>query len=327
MLKITHEIGATSTEFLIAIPMIMLLGMIGVQYTLMYNAKTNVTYAAYEAARAGAIHHADPEEIQNGLFKGLLPYLSANGDAFGNSSSTNLATNLAGLEKIKRTESPFVKIEIISPSKAAFDDFNSPKLQEILKTSQRVIPNKYSDMQNITHTAGSGLTIAEANVLKLRITYGYKPSIPLAKNMFMSISSFLGAQKDAFDLKLLAADRIPIVVDVSAQMLSPAVENGLKTVPFHPGNTSPTTPIGHKTPDLTGINLPDDYKGLTTEQMIDKILREGGINGNQGAGQTGMGSSNQDWLALLAALGLITATANANGTPIGDFGGASECSW
>lgn len=60
--------------------MIFLLGMLGVQYTLMYNAKSNLTYASYEAARAGAIHNADPNKIQEGLLKGLLPYLSANGN-------------------------------------------------------------------------------------------------------------------------------------------------------------------------------------------------------------------------------------------------------
>ena len=74
------------------------------------------------------------------------------------------------------------------------------------------------------------MNISEANVLKLRITYGYKPNIPLVGGFFAKTFDFFSGPKDAFSAKLFAFNRIPIVVDVSAQMLSPAVQNGLKTI-------------------------------------------------------------------------------------------------
>lgn len=311
--------GATLTEFLVVTPLVALLGMIGLQYTLMYNAKTNLSYASYEAARSGAIHHADPEKIQDGLLKGLLPYFGANGDAkalSGNIGDT--ATVKASILKLKATEAPFMKVEIISPSQAAFDDFNDMTLQTMLKTNNKVIPNKYSDtIKNTAVGKQSGITIAEANVLKLRVTYGYEPKIPLAKNMFVSVASFLGSSKDAFSLKLLAANRIPVVVDVSAQMLSPAVENGLKTEPFHPGNDTPIL-AGGKKPDLSGLGLPPEYENMTAEEILKVIIEDGGLDSG-GAGTYGKGRSGRDWLPILIAIGVIAA-----GSTSGNNGGATS---
>lgn len=49
------------------------------------------------------------------------------------------------------------------------------------------------------------------------------------KNIFSSLTSFFTSNRDAANLRMLAAGRIPIVVDISAQMLSPAIEAGLPT--------------------------------------------------------------------------------------------------
>lgn len=327
-----NQAGATLTEFIVIGPLIFLLGMTGLQYTLMYNAKTNFTYASYEAARAGAIHNASPEKIQEGLLKGFLPYISAN--------TGSKIPNTLLLQKAKITEAPFMKIEIISPTEKAFNDFNDETLQKILKTDRKVIPNKKTDMDNLKTKKGasSGISISEANVLKLRITYGYKPTIPIAKNLLSSMYSFLNGPKDSFSTKLLATKRIPIVVDVSAQMLSPAVENGLKTVAYNPGNTNGGTVGDHKLPDLSEINLPPEYEGMSREEILEDIKNNGGTS-------AGKGSSDKDWLKLLIALGVITVGAsqmdnlessfNANGDAVNpDFlsdlnsssGNANQCS-
>ena len=327
MITRNSQKGASLTEFIVVTPMIFLLGMLGVQYTLMYNAKSNLTYAGYEAARAGAIHHADPQKIQEGLLKGLLPYLNANGNGLVKTSNGTV-DNIAMLKQAQLTEAPFMKIEIISPNKQAFDDFNNPTLQQLLKTTHKVIPNKQTDFDNLKDKVGSssGLTIAEANVLKLRVTYGYKPEIPLAKNMMSSLYSFLMGPKDSFSLKLLATSRIPMVVDVSAQMLSPPVENGLATLAYNPGG-APSIPAGNNTiPNMGGVTLPPEYQGMTPDQILAKIISEGGTgNTNGGAGSIGVGNnSNNNWLAILIALGLVAAGSMGNngsgtGSVTGDF--------
>ncbi len=331
-MKIAAQTGATMTELLVALPLIVLLGLIGIQYALMYNAKSNLSYASYEAARAGAIHHADPIQIQEGLLKGLLPYMSATGEA---RSGDNTLAAQAQIEKIKLNEAPFMKVEIISPSQAAFDDFHNAELaarllaEGVISQGQKVIPNASKDIQAVEGRVGSasGATIHEANTLKLRITYGYKPKIPLAKNMFISIQNILASTEDAFALHLLKADRIPITVDVTAQMLSPAVENGLRTTAYNPPRG--TTPIGsdRPMPDLGGIRLPEGYESMTVEQIISILMNDP----ENGAGQVGGAKrSYQEWLAILAALGILGAGAYSNTAPVdigatGDFTTNQQC--
>lgn len=330
MITRNSQKGASLAEFIVVTPMVILLGMLGVQYTLMYNAKSNLTYAGYEAARAGAIHHADPQKIQEGLLKGLLPYLSANGNGVlkSNNAVSNTLDNAAILTKAKLTEAPFMKVEIISPNKQAFDDFNNPTLQQMLKTTHKVIPNKQTDFENLQDKVGSssGLTIAEANVLKLRVTYGYKPEIPLAKNLFSSLYAFLMGPKDSYSMKLLADNRIPMVVDVSAQMLSPPVENGLATVAYNPGG-APSIPAGNNTlPNIGGIALPPEYQGMTPDQILAKVISQGGTSSNHGgAGSIGVSNKgNNNWLAILIGLGLVVAgslgnNGNNTGNVVSDF--------
>lgn len=308
--------GASVTEILVVTPLVMLLGMIGIQYALMYNARTNITYASYEAARAGTINHADPQAIEDGLLKGLLPLLSTNLKSFKADTTNPLTATAQGklaLEKLKFDEARFMKIEIISPNEAAFNACNNVQLQKILNTTNKVIPNKHNDIQNYK-CSDPNISISQANVLKLRITYGYKPKIPLAKDMFVSIASFVRGSQEKFDLKLLASDRIPITVDVSAQMLSPAVENGLQTKSYVPPKGDMPLPTGIKLPDVSGIKLPEGYENMSVDEIIDILSKEE----NGGAGSIGTAKSKKDWLAILVALGVIGAGAYQLG---GDGGG------
>lgn len=308
--------GASVTEILVVTPLVILLGMIGIQYALMYNARTNITYASYEAARAGAINHADPQAIEDGLLKGLLPLLSTNLKSFKADTTNPLTATAQGklaLEKLKFDEARFMKIEIISPNEAAFNACNNVQLQKILNTTNKVIPNKHNDIQNYK-CSDPNISISQANVLKLRITYGYKPKIPLAKDMFVSIASFVRGSQEKFDLKLLASDRIPITVDVSAQMLSPAVENGLQTKSYVPPKGDMPLSTGIKLPDVSGIKLPEGYENMSVDEIIDILSKEE----NGGAGSIGTAKSKKDWLAILVALGVIGVGAYKLG---GDGGG------
>lgn len=239
-----YQNGVSLTEFIIIAPLILFIGLIGIQYGLIYIARLNVTYAAYEAARSGAIYNADPVRIQNAFFKGLVPYFSTPGiylpgnthiDSPINKINPNLAeVGLQGYalkEIIKKTESAFISMHMVNPSKASFDDWNDPILAKAyqIKTGQivRIIPNDNLDTKSKTIKDKSKQNIQDANVLKLRFTYGYEPRIPMMKNIFSALTSFFTSNRDAVNLRILAAGRIPIVVDISAQMLSPPIEGGL----------------------------------------------------------------------------------------------------
>lgn len=260
--------GSVTTEFLIIAPMISILGLLGVQYAMIYNARANLSYAAFEAARAGAIHHADPKKIRDGLIKGLLPYLVSTQQSLLPIKSDNpaaLNVNAAVLNQVvKLTEEPFIKIEMISPTPQAFDDFNSPELQRKLNTgTQKVIPNTDLNTASAVSTK-SGVNIQDANVLKLRITYGYQPKIPLVSQFFSTVDAFLKGDKDPFSTRLLAFDRIPIVVDISTQMLSPAIQANIPTnhVSSVPTNGLPSIFEHEKILDKVNELLNQDSAGM-----------------------------------------------------------------
>ena len=240
------QFGVSITEFIIIAPLILFIGLVGIQYGLIYVARLNVTYAAYEAARAGAIYNADPARIQNAFFKGMVPYfatpgihLPGNVDIKSPITGTNPNIGQVGVqgtmlkELIKKTESAFVHIHIVNPSKTSFDDWNDPRLATAykIKTGQtvRIIANDNLDKKAKDIKPKSKQNIQDANVLKLRFVYGYEPRIPLMKNVFSSLTSFFSSNRDTANIRMLAAGRIPIVVDISAQMLSPPIEGGLPT--------------------------------------------------------------------------------------------------
>ncbi len=85
-----------------------------------------------------------------------------------------------------------VRIEVLSPTIESFDDYNSPALQAQLNTGNaRVIPNDnlgfircprdVPGCNSDPNTNSSGQTLADANLLKIRVTYG----IPQEKQMPM----------------------------------------------------------------------------------------------------------------------------------------------
>lgn len=327
--------GVSITEFIIIAPLILFIGLVGVQYGLIYVARLNVTYAAYEAARAGAIYNADPARIQNAFFKGLVPYFATSGIYLpGNthirSPFTNKNPNLAQVtlqgmalkEVIKKTESAFLSIHMVNPSKASFDDWNDATLAKAyrIKTGQivRVIRNDKLDQTDaVTIKTKSKQNLADANVLKLRFIYGYEPRIPLMKNIFSSLTSFFTSNRDAANLRMLAAGRIPIVVDISAQMLSPAIEGGLPTntvnrngylvgedlIDRFQENQAMQWQVGHKKTDLLeGIQnsaeqsaisqFEKDATNLKAIGDIGSALAGGLVGNNSPTGHTGSSTNS-----------------------------------
>lgn len=56
--------GAATSEFLVTLPVLLMLGLGGLQLGLMSHAKNTVSYATFEAARKGAVTHAQVGPIQ-----------------------------------------------------------------------------------------------------------------------------------------------------------------------------------------------------------------------------------------------------------------------
>jgi len=91
----------------------------------------------------------------------------------------------------------------------------------------------------------SGQTLLDANLLKLRITYGIpeQKQIPLAGPFINGALGFLhSGDSDAFRQGLVAAGRIPVVTATVMRMQSPAIESGNASSPGAGNNGTPVDP-------------------------------------------------------------------------------------
>jgi hypothetical protein len=146
---------------------VLLLGIF--QAILFYRAKAVVDYAALQAARSGAVHFAEKSAMQDGMLRGLLPlYAHEPGkaeifEAYAK-AKVDLLTGAAN-------------IDIISPTQRAFDDWKEKQFDGV-----EAIPNDSLPFRGDA-VGGSGLTVQDANVLKIRVTYKYPLIVPVIDRM------------------------------------------------------------------------------------------------------------------------------------------------
>jgi outer membrane protein OmpA-like peptidoglycan-associated protein len=208
--------GAAMVEFVVLSPWLVLIGLAILQYSLLYVAKNQVNHAGFMAARAGSMHNATVESISTAYLRSLAPLYGGGG---------NPAEIAAAVARATADMKGSYRIELINPTKASFDDFNDPALQKLLKTDARVIPNRGLAMQDPADIKkDSKQNIFDANLLKLRITHGYQPKVPLVARVFAKALAAADDGKDVFTRDLLKEGRIPVIIDITLHMNSDAIE-------------------------------------------------------------------------------------------------------
>ena len=221
--------GAAMVEFVIVGPMVTLLGLASIQYGLMFFAKNHLNHASFMAARAGSTGNASKTAIQTALARALVPI-------YGGGSNTGELT--ASYGRAYADVAAYTRIEVLNPTKESFDDFHGAE-----KDGKRTIPNAHLSHKNPgTIGANSGQNIQDANLLKLRITYGFEPKIPLMGLIYTKYLKWLDTGDDAFRSTLIASKRIPMVSHVTMLMQSDAIEDDPVSVPGAGNNGNPTDP-------------------------------------------------------------------------------------
>ena len=153
----TRESGASLAEFLVAAPIVMLIGMATVQAALIYHGKTTLNYATFEAARTGAVNNAQMKLMRRELGQRLAPVHG--GDGSLEKAAIAMAKSVVEVERPDIT-----RMEILNPTMEAFDDWGV----DSQTTQHRVIPNNH--LRHKSHEIGqaSGLSLRDANLLKLK---------------------------------------------------------------------------------------------------------------------------------------------------------------
>jgi outer membrane protein OmpA-like peptidoglycan-associated protein len=219
--------GASLIEFSIIAPAVTLVGMGALQFALMFNAKNHLNHAAFMAARAGATNHAvltdgtvSTASIQGAYIRALTPL-------YGGGS--NLGEIAESAQKAREDLADNLQIEIINPTQESFVDWNDATLSATLGkgkgpngSNARVIRN--TGQAHAVNQVGkeSGQTIQDANLLKIRVTHGYQPAVPVIRKLFLYFYQHILPQSGltAFEKQLLDNERIPVITQATVQMQS-----------------------------------------------------------------------------------------------------------
>jgi hypothetical protein len=170
--------GQTIVEYLIVLPCLLLLVLGVIQFLFIYQAKTSLNYAAFMGARQGALKNAAMFSIMDGVASGMTPYFMR-GAIGGTPNSVDLskARRIATIEIFNPSST---KIEILNPTPAAMDAF--APLSEMLNE----IPNDHL-MYRVAN--GGGMSIQDANLLKIRVTYCVRLVVPFVDRIIYGVTA------------------------------------------------------------------------------------------------------------------------------------------
>ncbi len=233
------QAGMAIVEFVIISPLALLVVLGIIQLGLMFVAKQILNQATFVAARAGAVDHARngaTSAMRQALINALIPFyqntLDTNPYARLSNAWANAQADLLPLPAPLGN----VDITVLNPSSDVFSDFGLTD-----SNNHTYIPNDsleyrdYSDPNK--HGQRSGLSIQDANALKIRVTYGYQLKVPLMQSVFKSVMCGFDSGVNAFGrgggmfsgigslqdcIQYYNRGRVPIVAYATVQMQSPA---------------------------------------------------------------------------------------------------------
>ena len=170
--------GQSMIEYLIILPMLLLLVLGAIQFALLYQIKSTLNYATFIAARQGALKQANKNAIKDGLASGMTPLFTFEPDA-GSLLKGRVIAMVEVFNPLTTT------VELLSPTKKALTDFGIANPDKT--TAETVIPNDNLMYRPTTAGGQSKISVQDANLLKIRVTYCAKLIVPLANVTFYSL--------------------------------------------------------------------------------------------------------------------------------------------
>lgn len=199
-LKAKSQHGVSMIETLLVFPVMFLIGLGIVHLGLIYQAQSNLEYAALMAARVGSVTSVDVSRMREEVSRRMSP------------------------SQIGAT--PFspddVLIEIINPTKVMFDRCGQEPLDTTACSGQCEIPNfglQYRDPDDID--CDGGASIQDANLLRIKVTIRFDSKIP-----FMNMRLFPGDSRNmtspGVDTSNVSGDGVDISAVATVRMQTPA---------------------------------------------------------------------------------------------------------
>lgn len=168
-------------EYLIIFPMLIMLLFGVIQWALIYQARAVLDHATLLAARNGAMYNGNQTEMKKALSAGLAPLFASEASDTGYLNAKATA--------VIEVNTPFiVSMKVVNPTPEAFTDFGKARLDG---NPGKEIPNDTLQYRNTTAGGSSGISIQDANILHLRVTYCYRMYVPVVGNVINLVANAL----------------------------------------------------------------------------------------------------------------------------------------
>lgn len=173
-----NQRGQALPEYIYVFPILALLILGAIQFGFIYQTKSTLNYATFNATRAGALNSGAMTAIVDGLTSGLMPLFAHRANSGGNldmsllKSAWKLASDQVNDPKITR-------IVIVNPTSGALTAYQSQS------ESGSEIPND-NLMYRPTSVSG-GMSVQDANLLKVRVTYCYRMTVPILNKLIFHL--------------------------------------------------------------------------------------------------------------------------------------------
>ncbi|HCF59137.1 MAG TPA: pilus assembly protein [Myxococcales bacterium] len=175
------ESGQSAVETALTVPMMVFFVLGVIQLGMMHQAQLMTEYAAYRAARAGVVNHADCELMENAAFISLLPTLpppaigvgGSRADTLFNAGALYLQYRWIPLNRRFLTGLERVEVDIVNPTRN--------QLNGLFNTYGSHLQRKEIDWDDVRDEQ-----VIRANLLTVRVTYNYQMRIPFADRLIHS---------------------------------------------------------------------------------------------------------------------------------------------
>lgn len=193
--------GAAMAAFALTAAPLLFCALFAVEAARWHITRQMLNLALLEAARAGATAHGRPSAIERAFETALLPLFQPPGPYDG----PRARMRASFLAVTQQTGAPPWRIDVLSPTAAAYLDFADAALRVADAPGRPAINNDYQAEQHLRRRMGwlggrgprSGQTVFEANTLRLRLAYAHPPWVPGLRALLRQLAAMRGGRDPA----------------------------------------------------------------------------------------------------------------------------------
>lgn len=196
-----RQTGAATVEFYLVTLLALLPLCFGIlQTALLLIVNHHVDNAAFMAARQGAVHHGDVIAMRSEFARALTPLFVTAGPIDRSNVTERVVTAYA---EAQRDVALFARLEVLSPDAQAQQDFVQTR------DGQRIVPNDSLTFRGATLGERSGISLQEANILRVKFTYCRPLIVPFIRQFILGLLQRIDT--DPWHRRCYSEDRVPIV--------------------------------------------------------------------------------------------------------------------